>query len=358
MELQLKVDKQSIYRRDSNRVVADSKNYLTAHFEFSEEWTETKTAVFAGAEQAYTVILDETNSCLVPWEVIKPYGFSVSVFCGDLITANKVDVRVDESGYTEGETPQPPSPTVYDQLINTALKAEELAQSVRDDADAGNFNGEKGEKGDPGEKGEPGEQGIQGVPGERGEKGDPGEPGADGYTPQRGIDYWTEEDKREIVSDTVLAIDQSGKYAEKSATLSGYGITDAYTKEEVDSSVDLKVDKSTLEEDVRSIYPIVETAITDSITVNTIYNLGEQSDLTIELPSGQIGDFIQLDFISPSTAATVAINSESTILGFDLVPESSCIYTLYFDWGATGYDGTSAIYGWRCNYSEYPIDIS
>ena len=237
MELQLKVDKQSIYRRDSNRVVADSKNYLTAHFEFSEEWTETKTAVFAGAEQAYTVILDETNSCLVPWEVIKPYGFSVSVFCGDLITANKVDVRVDESGYTEGETPQPPSPTVYDQLINTALKAEELAQSVRDDADAGKFNGEKGEKGDPGDKGEPGEQGIQGVPGERGEKGDPGEPGADGYTPQRGIDYWTEEDKREIVSDTVLAIDQSGKYAEKSTTLSGYGITDAYTKSEVDGKI-------------------------------------------------------------------------------------------------------------------------
>ena len=228
MELQLKVDKQSIYRRDSNRVVADSKNYLTAHFEFSEEWTETKTAVFAGAEQAYTVILDETNSCLVPWEVIKPYGFSVSVFCGDLITANKVDVRVDESGYTEGETPQPPSPTVYDQLINTALKAEELAQSVRDDADAGNFNGEKGEKGDPGDKGEPGEQGIQGVP---------GEPGADGYTPQRGIDYWTEEDKQEIVSDTVSAVDQSGKYAEKSTTLSGYGITDAYTKAEIDESI-------------------------------------------------------------------------------------------------------------------------
>lgn len=234
MELQLKVDKQSIYRRDSNRVVADSKNYLKAHFEFSEEWTGTKTAVFAGAEQAYTVILDENNSCLVPWEVIKPYGFSISVFCGDLITASKADVRVDESGYTEGETPQPPSPTVYDQLINTALKAEELAQSVRDDADAGKFNGDKGEKGD---QGEPGEQGIQGVPGERGEKGDPGEPGADGYTPQRDIDYWTEEDKQEIVSDAVLAVDQSGKYAEKSTTLAGYGITDAYTKSEVDGKI-------------------------------------------------------------------------------------------------------------------------
>lgn len=30
--------------------------------------------------------------------------------------------------------------------------------------------------------------------------------GGDGYTPQRGVDYWTEEDKNEIVSDTVAAL--------------------------------------------------------------------------------------------------------------------------------------------------------
>lgn len=34
-----------------------------------------------------------------------------------------------------------------------------------------------------------------GEPGPQGEKGDPG---ADGYTPLRGVDYWTEEDKAEI----------------------------------------------------------------------------------------------------------------------------------------------------------------
>lgn len=44
----------------------------------------------------------------------------------------------------------------------------------------------KGEKGDKGDSGEPGE------------KGDKGDSGADGYTPVRGTDYWTEEDKAEI----------------------------------------------------------------------------------------------------------------------------------------------------------------
>lgn len=33
-------------------------------------------------------------------------------------------------------------------------------------------------------------------------KGDPGEPG---YTPQRGIDYWTEEDKAEVVEEATEA---------------------------------------------------------------------------------------------------------------------------------------------------------
>lgn len=76
--------------------------------------------------------------------------------------------------------------------------------------------GEKGDKGDPfqyedfteeqlaslkGEKGDKGEQGIQGLKGETGEKGDTGEKGNDGYTPQKGTDYYTEEDKAELINE-------------------------------------------------------------------------------------------------------------------------------------------------------------
>ena len=95
--------------------VANSKNYLYAEFEFSSEWTGTKTAIFNNGT-AYEVILED-NKCLVPWEVITPQGFSVSVFCGDRITANKSFVQVLASGYQEGETPEPPTPTVYEQII-------------------------------------------------------------------------------------------------------------------------------------------------------------------------------------------------------------------------------------------------
>ena len=45
-------------------------------------------------------------------------------------------------------------------------------------------------------------------------KGKDGIDGVDGYTPTRGIDYWTTDDKTEIVEDTKEAIDLSS-YAEK-----------------------------------------------------------------------------------------------------------------------------------------------
>jgi len=52
--------------------------------------------------------------------------------------------------------------------------------------------GIRGEKGDKGDKGDTGAQGIQGV------QGDTGAAGADGYTPVKGVDYWTDTDKAEM----------------------------------------------------------------------------------------------------------------------------------------------------------------
>lgn len=97
--------------------------------------------------------------------------------------------------------------------------------------------------------------------------------------------------------------------------------------------------------------------IIDSISVNTIYDLGVQTSLNIRLQSGQIGDFIEFDFISGETATNLTVNSSSGLVGFDLIPGTNTIYTLYFDWGVAGYDGTSITYGWRCNYSEYSITV-
>ena len=47
-------------------------------------------------------------------------------------------------------------------------------------------------------KGDKGDKGDTGTQGPKGDKGDIGAKGADGYTPLKGVDYWTEEDKTEI----------------------------------------------------------------------------------------------------------------------------------------------------------------
>lgn len=111
------IHKQLICRTDKETPVANSENFLYAQFTFSEEWTGTKTAIFNNGTP-YSIQLDADNKCLVPWEVITSPGFSVSAFCGERVTANNAYVNVLASGYVEGQTPQPPSKTVYDQILD------------------------------------------------------------------------------------------------------------------------------------------------------------------------------------------------------------------------------------------------
>lgn len=121
------VDKQIITRQDYESVVQDSQNYLYAQFAFSEEWEGSITAVFRGKDgNAYNVLLDESGKCLVPWEVLTQTWFEVSVFCGNLITANVVKVFTIASGYAIGEESRTPTPDIYSQIIE---KIDEIEQS-------------------------------------------------------------------------------------------------------------------------------------------------------------------------------------------------------------------------------------
>ena len=61
-----------------------------------------------------------------------------------------------------GTAPAEPTPDIVQQILSAASNAEEIAQSVRDDADAGKFNGPQGPKGDTGPIGPQGPQGPKG----------------------------------------------------------------------------------------------------------------------------------------------------------------------------------------------------
>ena len=87
--------------------------------------------------------------------------------------------------------------------------------SAYDIAVANGFKGSEQEwlaslKGDKGDTGPTGPQGIQGPQGDRGPQGIQGPAGKDGRTPERGIDYWTEADKAEIVEEVLENIPEGG----------------------------------------------------------------------------------------------------------------------------------------------------
>lgn len=162
--LTFQVQNQQMRRTDSFYVVAGSRNYLYASFAFSADWgTGTKTAQFHNpceSSKTYEVILEQNNTCLVPWEVISAPGtVEVTVFGGDLITTNTARFLVHESGYDEdGESGQDPTPSVYQQIIdrmdgieadmdeataeakeaalNAAAKAQEAAENAQGAADS------------------------------------------------------------------------------------------------------------------------------------------------------------------------------------------------------------------------------
>ena len=81
------------------------------------------------------------------------------------ITTNEIEIKVAKTGIIDGEPLPDIPPSAGEQILQIAQDAVTIAESVREDADNGLFNGEKGEKGDTGDKGDIGEKGDQGVPG-------------------------------------------------------------------------------------------------------------------------------------------------------------------------------------------------
>ena len=77
-----------------------------------------------------------------------------------------------------------------------ALAETELGTAVEDALEQAKASGEfKGEKGD------------------RGESGARGPTGEAGYTPVKGTDYWTEDDRKQMVNDVITALPNNGALA-------------------------------------------------------------------------------------------------------------------------------------------------
>ena len=92
----------------------------------------------------------------MPWEALTDKGFVRFSVAGERenyrITTGIESFYNSETVYG-GNPSEPPTPDQYDQLIALAQETKEIAESVREDANAGEFDGEPGKPGDPGKDG-------------------------------------------------------------------------------------------------------------------------------------------------------------------------------------------------------------
>lgn len=111
----IKLDKASL---EGKKVVSVNSGY-TANFIFDDEWDNlTRTVRFINDGEFKDVVLDETNSCKIPREVMKSGTLEVGVFAGDIQSTTPAKVSVIASILEEYGSPAPPSEDVYSQIMD------------------------------------------------------------------------------------------------------------------------------------------------------------------------------------------------------------------------------------------------
>lgn len=138
----LHINLSSISVGSTDEYTSGAENSFFVRFKFSKDWDDlTKLVTFKAADAVVSQILDG-DTIAIPHEVLIP---KQDLWIGVLGTRNETIVlptvwkklRTVAFGVIEGAMPLPPTPSQYQQILN-------IAQSVRDDADAGRFDGEDG----------------------------------------------------------------------------------------------------------------------------------------------------------------------------------------------------------------------
>ena len=154
MLLQFTVRGQQIFRVDKTPLASDSRLYIAGAVSFDSEWDDI-TAVYLNVEPrngtAITALLtdgafDESLGVSLSagtWRV-SAHGTNGA---GKEIHTTPVLLNVAQAGGLDGEAPPYVPPDAAGQIAAVAEEARDIAQSVRDDADAGKFKGEEGKPG-------------------------------------------------------------------------------------------------------------------------------------------------------------------------------------------------------------------
>lgn len=127
-------------------LVSDSVNVYPVQFKFSTDWRGlTRTACFRTVynrkvEQKFEILLDETNICNIPWELLVNHGRELEVGVygtnGDDLILNTIwfplGTIYEGAKNVDPSTPNEPTPDVYQQILSNIGNMEELETDNKD----------------------------------------------------------------------------------------------------------------------------------------------------------------------------------------------------------------------------------
>ncbi len=180
--LRLSVSKTTLKIEKTELTVEKCVNYDRVAFTFDESWADlVRTATFwrgSKAADVYQILLDDTNECDIPWELLQKDGYiQIGVTGigadGSLVTTQPIAQSVARGTYRDARIPSDPTPTIYEQINQQLKSCTTRVDTLYEEAQTGRFKGDKGDKGEKGDKGDKGDPGAAGSPGAKGDKGDP-----------------------------------------------------------------------------------------------------------------------------------------------------------------------------------------
>ena len=137
------VNKNNINVTERETITSGSVNAFECEFVFSDDWDILQSTVsFKAADTVISVMLDNNNRCIIPWEVLAVPDTELYVGVvgyGDMGTEAKEDditlptiwayLGTIVHGANDGEDPTPPTPGVYEQIM---IKLADLEANKQD----------------------------------------------------------------------------------------------------------------------------------------------------------------------------------------------------------------------------------
>lgn len=141
MKLEFEVKQQTIKLLGNNILVAESRNYVYAHFNFTDDWKELVKTVFfkQGGSTFITLVLDQNDCCLVPKELLAADGeFTVHLAGSDgeiIITTNPLKIFVNGNDLITNDNSGTPTVGFLTESVITVKKYRDEAESFSAEAE-------------------------------------------------------------------------------------------------------------------------------------------------------------------------------------------------------------------------------